>query len=230
MAKRIGGFEDSPTWSARYIDRLYQIVAGIYPAYVTIGSLGAFPGLYHRACAALRLRPGDTVFDLCCGTGLLIPHLAAAVGPHGSIVGVDRSPAMLRQARLLSQHLEIEIVRFIQSDLAQFRPERPMDAAITCIALSCIPDCENILSGLLPFLRPGGRLVVVDSFINKGRWYYAISNLYNRTKGVLIQADPENGIRDVMRQQLFDYEEKLIHLGVYSLLSGSRAQPTTPAR
>ena len=37
--------------------------------------------------------------DIGTGTGLTLPHLAAAVGPRGRIVGLDRSPAMLAGAR-----------------------------------------------------------------------------------------------------------------------------------
>jgi ubiquinone/menaquinone biosynthesis C-methylase UbiE len=213
---------DTRTLSARYIDRLYELVSPIYSAWVSVGSLGAFPGVYRSAAATLRLRAGETVFDLCCGTGLMLPYLAAAVGPEGRVVGIDRSLGMLRQAQLLSERHGIKNVDFIHSDLAQFRPEQPMDAAIVCIALSCIPDCETILQGLMTYLKPGGRIVVVDAFINEGRWYFAITNLYNRIKGFLIQAHPDNGIRQVLRRDVVDYEEKLVHLGMYAIVSGAR--------
>ena len=222
MSNGVGQMTDARTWSARYIDRLYQAVARIYPAYVTIGSLGAFPAVYGRAAAALRLSPGDTVFDLCCGTGLMIPHLAAAVGPQGHIVGVDRSSAMLGQARLLARRQRIGTVEFIQCDLAQFRPDRTVDAAIACIALSCIPDCEAILRNFIRSLRPGGRIVVVDSFLNQGRPYFPATNLINRAKGIVIQARPDNGMRGIMRDELVDYLEEIVHLGIYSIISGTR--------
>jgi ubiquinone/menaquinone biosynthesis C-methylase UbiE len=224
MSNPVERMADGRNWSARYIDRLYRAVAGIYPAYVTIGSLGAFPALYRRAAAALRLRPGDTVFDLCCGTGLMIPHLAAAVGPQGRIVGIDRSSAMLRQARLLAQRQRIGTVEFLQCDLAHFRPDRTVDAAISCIALSCIPDCEAILRNIIRSVRPGGRIVVVDSFLNHGRWYFPLGNLFSRAKGVVIQARPNNGMRTVMRSELVNYDEETVHLGIYSIISGARPE------
>jgi ubiquinone/menaquinone biosynthesis C-methylase UbiE len=222
MSNGVGQMMDTRTWSARYIDYLYRAVARIYPAYVTIGSLGAFPAVYRRAAAALRLSRGETVLDLCCGTGLMIPHLAAAVGRQGHIIGVDRSSAMLRQARLLAARQRIGTVEFVQCELAQFRPDRTADAAIACIALSCIPDCEAILRNFIRSLRPGGRIVVVDSFRNQGSWYFPLTNLINRAKGIVLQACPDNGMRAVMRDELVDYKEEIVHLGIYSIISGSR--------
>ena len=51
------------------------------------------------AVERLELRPGDTVIDVACGTGLTFPLLEAAVTHEGRIVGVDLSPEMLSQAR-----------------------------------------------------------------------------------------------------------------------------------
>ncbi len=42
-----------------------------------------------KAVAALRLRPGDTVVEIGCGTGLNFGLLQTAVGPSGRIIGVE---------------------------------------------------------------------------------------------------------------------------------------------
>src|SRR3954470_23718469 len=51
-----------------------------------------------RAVRALGLRPGDTVVDIACGTGLNFPLIEEAIGPEGRIVGVDLTDAMLSRA------------------------------------------------------------------------------------------------------------------------------------
>jgi tRNA/tmRNA/rRNA uracil-C5-methylase (TrmA/RlmC/RlmD family) len=48
---------------------------------------------------ALRPRAGDTVLDLYCGAGLFAGVLAGAVGPDGTVTGVEAESAAVRDAR-----------------------------------------------------------------------------------------------------------------------------------
>ncbi len=48
---------------------------------------------------ALALAEGLTVLDVGCGPGTDLSALASAVGPTGTVLGVDRDPAMLAAAR-----------------------------------------------------------------------------------------------------------------------------------
>lgn len=52
-----------------------------------------------RFVASLELRPGQTVADIGCGPGTDLGRLADAVGDRGSVIGVDREPRMLEEAR-----------------------------------------------------------------------------------------------------------------------------------
>src|SRR5579863_2770796 len=55
--------------------------------------------LRRRAIARLALKPGETVLDVGCGTGLSFRHIEKYVGPHGAIIGVEQSPEMIAKAR-----------------------------------------------------------------------------------------------------------------------------------
>src|SRR5262249_52309762 len=52
-----------------------------------------------RAVERLRLRAGQTVIDVACGTGLTFALIEERIGPHGRLIGVDLSPEMLSHAR-----------------------------------------------------------------------------------------------------------------------------------
>lgn len=57
------------------------------------------PSYTARFMALVDVRPGQRVLDLCCGTGLDLFRAAEAVGPAGTVVGVDASAGMLEKAR-----------------------------------------------------------------------------------------------------------------------------------
>lgn len=54
---------------------------------------------FAAAVDALALVPGDHAVDLGCGTGRALPHLQAAVGPSGRVLGLDVTVEMALVAR-----------------------------------------------------------------------------------------------------------------------------------
>ncbi|MGL6112723.1 MAG: class I SAM-dependent methyltransferase [Rubrivivax sp.] len=72
----------------------YRRRAGVYDL-----ELALFEPVRRRAVAWLAARPGDTVLDVGCGTGLSFEMLQSAVGSRGRIVGIEQSPEMIERAR-----------------------------------------------------------------------------------------------------------------------------------
>jgi tRNA/tmRNA/rRNA uracil-C5-methylase (TrmA/RlmC/RlmD family) len=59
----------------------------------------AADALTDAVLASLQPRPGDVALDLYCGAGLFAGVLAQAVGPGGTIIGVEADDAAVRDAR-----------------------------------------------------------------------------------------------------------------------------------
>src|SRR5256886_662131 len=60
---------------------------------------GGADALTAAVMTALEPRPGDVALDLYCGAGLFAGVLAPAVGPGGTVAGVEADAAAVRDAR-----------------------------------------------------------------------------------------------------------------------------------
>jgi SAM-dependent methyltransferase len=110
--------------------------------------------VWKLAAAVLELldaKPGERILDLGCGTGHLTARIAAA-GAH--VVGIDRSPEMIRQAREKYPSLHFEVM-----DAQEISLEGTFDAVFSNATLHWIREPERVIAGIKKTLRPGGRFV-----------------------------------------------------------------------
>jgi ubiquinone/menaquinone biosynthesis C-methylase UbiE len=140
---------------ARY-DRVARFYSLLEPLFLI------FPPARHRAVAALELEPGESVVEICVGSGRNLDLLVAAVGPHGRVVGVDASPGMLAQASRLVARRGWENVTLLQQDVRQLDVEGGFDGVLFSLSYSVIPDPRPALARAWTALSPGGRLAVMD--------------------------------------------------------------------
>jgi trans-aconitate methyltransferase len=99
----------------------------------------------------LNPQPGEKIIDLGCGTG----NLTAQIADSGAeILGIDRSPEMIGQARQNFPKL-----RFLLADAASFEVPNPADAVFSNAALHWVTDAESAVKCIARALRPGGRFV-----------------------------------------------------------------------
>jgi SAM-dependent methyltransferase len=104
--------------------------------------------------ASLPLRPGDTVLDVGCGTGLCAPLLHRQVGPAGTIIGIDESEQMLAVAAHRVTEHGWDNVRLIAAPVATAPIDGMADAALFC-AVHDIMQSRAALDNILAHLRPG---------------------------------------------------------------------------
>jgi len=106
--------------------------------------------------------PGRRVLDLGTGTGELALLVAEAVGPDGSVLGVDQSAAALEYAAAKCRDRGVAHVRFEQADVATFVPAVPVDAVVGRLVLSYLPDKVATVRRLLGALPPEGVYLAME--------------------------------------------------------------------
>ncbi|WP_406341075.1 class I SAM-dependent methyltransferase [Streptomyces sp. NBC_00648] len=113
---------------------------------------------YAAAVAELGLRSGAAVLDAGCGTGRALPPLRDAVGPGGTVLGLDLTPEMLdaavRAGRGQAGWLAL-------GDVTRL-PLRAggLDAVFGAGLISHLPEPEANLRELARVVRPGGQLAL----------------------------------------------------------------------
>ncbi|MFH8487305.1 class I SAM-dependent methyltransferase [Streptomyces longisporoflavus] len=113
---------------------------------------------YRAAAFELGLPPGGSVLDAGCGTGRALPALREAVGPRGTVLGIDLTPAMLEAARRTGRD---RAGRLVLGDVARL-PLRDgsLDAVFGAGLISHLPDPAENLRELRRVVRSGGTLAL----------------------------------------------------------------------
>lgn len=113
-----------------------------------------------RAAQLLDAQPGERVLLVGVGTGIDLPLLPMGV----DAVGIDLCRPMLRQAAKRGCGSLL-----VEAD-AQWVPLRnnAFDAALLNLVLSVVPEGALCLREALRVVKPGGKMVVFDKFVEQG--------------------------------------------------------------
>lgn len=115
--------------------------------------------LNYRLVGDSRLRPGQAVLDLGCGTGYPAVLAAQAVGPAGRVVGLDLAEDMLEVARRKAKALGLANAEFRSADVTALPFEAAsFDAVLSRFCLMFLPDVQTAVAEIARVLKPGGHV------------------------------------------------------------------------
>ncbi|EST11719.1 ubiquinone/menaquinone biosynthesis methyltransferase [Sporolactobacillus laevolacticus DSM 442] len=165
-------------------EKVHRVFQKIYRKYDAMNSLISFnrhKAWRRKANQIVSAEKGDHVIDVCCGTGDWTISLAEAVGPEGSVVGLDFSDNMLKIANSKKEASQLENVILVNGDAMSIPYEEgSFDRATIGFGLRNVPDYLTVLKEINRVLRPGGTLVCMETSQTKIPVYRQLYLFYFR--------------------------------------------------
>ena len=159
---------------------MFDAIAARYDFLNHLLSAGFDRGWRRRAIRSLRLRGGETVVDVCTGTGDVA--LAAARGGASRVLGVDFAGEMLRlgvgKVRGGKSGSQIWLVRGDATRVPA--ASASADGATAAFGIRNVEEPPRALAEMFRVLKPGGRLAILEFSIPRSPLVRAVYLPYFR--------------------------------------------------
>ncbi len=127
---------------------------------------------YWKLIEAAGVRSGDRVLDVGCGPGYLTRVLGEAVGPTGSVVGVDAAPEMIEYATRKARSVSNCRYESGTAESLSF-PDASFDVVVSSLMMHHLPEEIRLqaVGEMKRVLRPAGTVLVADFTVpRRGAW------------------------------------------------------------
>jgi ubiquinone/menaquinone biosynthesis C-methylase UbiE len=132
------------------------------------------------------------VLDVGCGVGDVSFLAARLVGPHGTVLGIDRNASSVELARQRCALLGIQNVQFETAEIDAFDTAKSFDAVVGRLVLIFLPDPAATLQRFRNFLRPNGIIAFQETDIEQVSQTPA-SELFNQVRSWIHSAFKAGG-------------------------------------
>lgn len=126
----------------------------------------------------MDVQENSVCLDVCCGTGDWSIALAEAVGPNGTVKGLDFSKNMLCVGEEKIKQLELNNVELIHGNAMELPFEdNTFDYVTIGFGLRNVPDYLTVLKEMRRVVKPGGKVVCLETsqpniFIYRQLYYF----------------------------------------------------------
>ncbi len=118
--------------------------------------------LPERVLDSLQLVGATRVVDIGMGTGYFVLRIAERL-PTGAVLGLDVEPAMVEHVREQARERGLANVTTQQAPLgSELSFPEPVDLVLCVNTYHHIPDRPSYFARYIPYLRPGGRVAIID--------------------------------------------------------------------
>jgi len=115
-----------------------------------------------KVVEALKVRPDDRICDLGSGSGLFTRPLARKANGKGVVYAVDIDPELLKHLERVAQEQKLANIKPIQASETDPKLPEAVDLITIIDTLHHIGNQAVYLKGLKKYLKPGGRVAIID--------------------------------------------------------------------
>lgn len=160
----------------------------------------------------LRLKKGDVVLDVGCGSGRNFRYIIKKIGEDGKLIGVDNSKKMLNLAEdLIEKNNWLNNIELINRDVLKLTYQNKFDAIICAFGLTVMPKWKKALSNIINATKKDGKICIIDEVYTKD--FFGFFNWFVWIDSKLAGADPK---REIPKEL-----EKLSNIKVKKFLFGT---------
>jgi demethylmenaquinone methyltransferase/2-methoxy-6-polyprenyl-1,4-benzoquinol methylase len=142
-----------------YVRGMFDALAPSYDRMNLVISVGQTTLWRKRALKGLPLGEGTRVLDIGTGTGWVVTYLRGKY-PGTRVEGTDLSPGMLVEARRIDPEGE-----YFEADVCALPCEdETYDLLTTVFTTRNFPGLDDAVSEMMRVTKPGGQVLVLDSF------------------------------------------------------------------
>lgn len=153
----------SPIQKQPFVQRLFTSIAPRYDWFNCLASFGLDQRWRRAVVARAGLTPADDVLDVCSGTGDLALLCARRAGRSGRVIGLDLNEAMLERARAKQRRLRTQVAWLRGNAEALPLAAGSVDRVLIGFSTRNLSDLTGGLAEMLRVLRPGGRLLILET-------------------------------------------------------------------
>lgn len=112
--------------------------------------------------ASLGLKAGDTVADIGAGPGVISLPLAKAVAPGGTVYAEEVDQGFLDHIKQRASDAGVTNVTTVLGEYTDPKLPAKVDVVLFHDVLHHIKDRATFLRNTAPYVKPGGRIAIVD--------------------------------------------------------------------